>query len=1267
MAFLRSYKPSKSHISISRAVFYSTETKQKQISQKNDSLYSRISPIGDPNASVIPILDQWQSEGKFVSFQRIIVIIKSLRKFNRYTHALQLSEWMANKKPKLQPAGVAVHLDLVSKVHGVEEAEKYFDSVPDDVKTLHVYGSLLNCYANAKLVEKAEATAEKMRQLGMMTTLSYNSLLSLYKKMGDNEKLDKIYQEMIETGVTCNKPTYYIRLSAYAFASNLEGMESVLKKMEESSDLKVDSNAYIISSGGYLKSGKRDKAFEMLKKSEEHIRGNSDAALWDILLGMYATLGKKEDVYRIWKTYKTSWSKVYNRGYLSMMRAVVKLDDIDGAEKLLAEWESENLSFDFRIPNLLINAYCKNDLLAKAEEYVGRVAGMGKEPPASTWVLFATAFTRKNEMEKAVEMLKKGVEAADKRGCKLDKDTFRECVEYLKGKGDLEGAEEIKRTFEDKIRFAEKSGDEKFEAQEYDEMEEDAYWVNLSYGTNMKMTRILPGKSNSMNQEFYLVIAKVLANRLKKVIGKVISEPQSAFIKGRNILDGVLIANEVVDFVRFKKRKGLIFKVDFEKAYDSVDWNCLLGTMNRMGFGKKWIGWISACLRSSSTSVLVNGSPSKEFMMEKGLRQGDPLAPFLFLIVAENLHLLVEEAKDKNLFEGLTIGNEGIEVSHLQYADDAIFFARWSLRNLRNLIKILDCFHAISGLKINMRKSKIYGVGVQDAEVEDWARGVGCVGGAFPFSYLGLPVGALMSRKVYWRPVIEKVKSRLASWKARMISFGGRLTLVKSVLGGVNIGCLKLMNRALLAKWWWRFRVDGGSFWGRIIRSIYGDEGGLDLRESEVRGGGCSVWKNIVRVGGLLDGMGLEFSNSFRRIVGDGSETRFWKDRWLGDRPLEVDFPRISRLEVNSGVSILDRGEWVEDTWEWKWSWSRVPRGRVLGELGNLVSRLNGWNPIRNKKDVWGWDFDLANGFSVQKLREILAERSDTGVGGGGTMWATFVPKKVNVFIWRLNLGRIPTRETLDKMGIDLHTVLCPRCGESIEDLDHALFKCSEVNRLWMRVGNWWNKPLNGIHSVAQLLQEDGDAIRLNKNKAWWVGVKWIFLYLIWAQRNRLVFNNNKKRLEDCYFEWQRVAFEWINSRAKEGHLDCCGVRAGCGSDLLRALQCGLFRVSRWVDCWFKLLFYQVFAALRSSKATFECCPRLLGCFGEIRCLFSCFYSSFVIPDAISVPFVGTSKFAVVGYGCLVSWRGESAFYWFRVVFLFCCFDWGRFGCSVCC
>ena len=123
-----------------------------------------------------------------------------------------------------------------------------------------------------------------------------------------------------------------------------------------------------------------------------------------------------------------------------------------------------------------------------------------------------------------------------------------------------------------------------------------------------------------------------------------------------------------------KKKMGLIFKVDFEKAYDSVEWSFLLDCLRKMGFGRKWISWIKACLASARISVLVNGSPSKEFPMRKGLRQGDPLAPFLFLIVAESLHILMKNAEEKHLFEGIKVGKFGHPISHLQYADDVVFF-----------------------------------------------------------------------------------------------------------------------------------------------------------------------------------------------------------------------------------------------------------------------------------------------------------------------------------------------------------------------------------------------------------------------------------------------------------------------------------------------------------------------------------------------------------------------------------------------------------------
>ncbi|GKC67468.1 reverse transcriptase domain, reverse transcriptase zinc-binding domain protein [Tanacetum coccineum] len=275
----------------------------------------------------------------------------------------------------------------------------------------------------------------------------------------------------------------------------------------------------------------------------------------------------------------------------------------------------------------------------------------------------------------------------------------------------------------------------------------------------------------------------MLAERMKRMVGNVVGEAQNAFIKGRFILDGVLIANETMDYLKRKKKKSLLFKVDFEKAYDSINWRFLADIMKKMGFENKWCKWIDSCLRSSSMSILVNGSPSDEFRLERGVRQGDPLSPFLFILAAEGLNAIVNEAVEKGIFRGVAVEENNVFVSHLQYADDTIFFGERNKENAKALMCILKCFEEVSGLRFNYNKSKLYGISVNDEEIADMSRWMGCDIGEFPFTYLGLPIGENMRRVNAWNPVVEKFKKKLGEWKAKTMSFGGRLTLIKSVLG----------------------------------------------------------------------------------------------------------------------------------------------------------------------------------------------------------------------------------------------------------------------------------------------------------------------------------------------------------------------------------------------------------------------------------------------------------------------------------------------------
>ena len=200
-----------------------------------------------------------------------------------------------------------------------------------------------------------------------------------------------------------------------------------------------------------------------------------------------------------------------------------------------------------------------------------------------------------------------------------------------------------------------------------------------------------------------------------------------------------------------------MFKADFAKAFDTLNWNFLDDILSQMGFGDKWRAWVKGTICTAKHSILVKGSPTKEFRMGKGVRQGDPLSPFLFIIAAEGLSVVFREARQNNLFKGVRFRNSEEEISILQFADDAIIMGEWGLENAKNLTYILKCFEICSGLKINMSKSSILGVSVKEDEIVRMARKVE----SFPFTYLGIPVGGNMTKSGNWQPIVDKFRSRL--------------------------------------------------------------------------------------------------------------------------------------------------------------------------------------------------------------------------------------------------------------------------------------------------------------------------------------------------------------------------------------------------------------------------------------------------------------------------------------------------------------------------
>nr|GEX59921.1 putative RNA-directed DNA polymerase, eukaryota, reverse transcriptase zinc-binding domain protein [Tanacetum cinerariifolium] len=531
----------------------------------------------------------------------------------------------------------------------------------------------------------------------------------------------------------------------------------------------------------------------------------------------------------------------------------------------------------------------------------------------------------------------------------------------------------------------------------------------------------------------------------------------TAFLPNRQILDGPFIINELLSWCRHKKQQAMVFKVDFAKAYYSVRWDYLDDVLFFFGFGVKWRSWIKGSLTSGMASVLVNGSP----------------------------RILISLR-----FE--TRGSFGSVSLHSCYGiAPLVGFQSCRGCNLWSIIHMLHCFSLASGLKINLQKSNLLGVGVNDSLVNEVAGSIGCSVMKAPFKYLGAMVGSrgrltllkavLGSTPIYPMSLYKVPKSVLHEMESlRRNFFNGaqgvdrKISWVKwskvlafKKFGGLGVSSFFALNRALLFRWVWRFLSHDNSLWFRFISAMHGSS--IQSRSSSH----CSNWLSILREVSALKLQGIDFLSHYKRRIGSVMQTHFWEDLWLGETHFRELFPRLYALENNKDCSVAVK--------------------------------------MQDARDL---------------VDEVLLPKENVA-----TRWIKTIPIKVNVFAWKLCLDRLPTRSNLFKRGVQVQSSLCPLCNTLQEDTSHLFFSCDVASAISRRICRWWNVSWGPADSYLGWL-EWFTSIRMGHNlKGILEGVFYVSWWCLWNFRNQLLIAAQKPRKETLFDDIVSLSFIWSNSR----------------------------------------------------------------------------------------------------------------------------------------
>eukprot|EP00253_Pinus_taeda_P017138 PITA_17138 len=296
---------------------------------------------------------------------------------------------------------------------------------------------------------------------------------------------------------------------------------------------------------------------------------------------------------------------------------------------------------------------------------------------------------------------------------------------------------------------------------------------------NLNLNRIVT------EEEVSEIISKGVANRLEPLLPSLVAEEKSGYVEGRQILNNIIKAHEVVHTLTNKRQMGMIMQLDIAKVYDKVNWIYIKKVLTAFGFDHNWVRWVMPLVTTSSFSILVNRSSSDIFFPSRGVTQGDLLSPFLFILMMEGLGRSIKHAKAMGKIKGLQLSKNGQALTHPQFVDDTMEQGIPTVKEASTYNKILKEFAMATGMEVNISKSKISFLNTNIAIQRNISRILGFQRDSLPTKYLGVPLTATPMHKSIWEPVLNKLQDRVKKWTLKVLNLAGRLVLTKTVLQSI--------------------------------------------------------------------------------------------------------------------------------------------------------------------------------------------------------------------------------------------------------------------------------------------------------------------------------------------------------------------------------------------------------------------------------------------------------------------------------------------------